>query len=196
MDPIYWSIILLTLGFGVVVLELFVPSAGVLGIVAAVLIVSAVIVAFFKSLVAGAVILFITVLSLPLLFALMVKVWPSTPIGKRVLIGTMTEDDVLPQSEEYTEYQKLIGQLGIAKSKMLPSGQIVVNDRKYDAVSDGFPIDAGQPVKIISVKGNRIFVQPFDGDLDDEGELPARDNDILSQPLEEFGLDSMDDPLE
>ena len=196
MDWIFISLILLGLGVGVIIMELFIPSAGVLGVIATILIVSGVVVAFFKSMIAGATVLALTVLSLPMLFALLIKVWPNTPIGRRVLIGNFKEQDVLPLSEAYTEYHKLVGQLGVAKTKMLPSGLIVVNDKKYDAVSDGFPIEAGQPIKIIAVKGNRIFVQPYEGDLEDAEDLPARDNDILSQPIEDLGLQSFDDPLE
>jgi membrane-bound serine protease (ClpP class) len=192
MEPIFWSLILIGLGFSVVILELFVPSAGVLGGLAAVLLISGIVLAFMSDLKTGALMLLITVLALPLLLALMVKVWPSTPIGRRILIGRMTEEEVLPQSQHFSEVRQLVGMLGVAKTKMLPSGMIVINGKKYDAVSDGFAIDPGQPIKVVDVKGNRILVQPYDGKVDD---LPVRDEDVLSQPIENLGLDSGDGPL-
>ena len=192
MDPIYWSIILLGIGFVVVFLELFIPSAGALGVLAAILLVSGIVVAFFHSIQAGTIVLLITVLALPLILALMVKVWPHTPIGRRIMIGQMTTKDVMPISEPYTEFKSLLGQLGIAKTKMLPSGIVLINDKKYDALSDGFAIEVGQPIKVTAIRGNRIIVQPFDGEIDNADDLPIRDPDMLAQPIEGLGLDELD----
>lgn len=189
MDPVYWSILLVVLGFVVIGLELFIPSAGVLGVMAATLLVSGVITAFLDSFYAGVMMLVVTVVGLSILIALMIKVWPSTPLGRRILSDRMTADQVLPQGEAYTSIRELVGQLGIAKTKMLPSGIIIVNDRKYDAVSDGFAIEAGQPVKVTKVQANRIYVQPYEGEVADADDLPPRDRDVLSQSLEDLGID-------
>lgn len=183
--------ILVALGFGVVVLELFVPSAGLLGVVAAIFLISGIVTGFFHSMQLGAILLLFTTLCLPLFFALLVKVWPNTPIGRRILIGKMNEEEVMPVREHYKR-DSLIGQKGIAKTKMLPSGMIKIGDRSYDAVSDGFAIEAGQPIKVVAIKMNVIMVQPFDP----KDEVPDfDDDDVLSQSIEELGIDPIDDPL-
>ncbi len=175
-----------------VILEHFIPSAGLLGLLAAVLIVSGITLAFVSDLKSGAVVLLFTVLALPALLAVMIKVWPSTPIGKRILLKNLKPEDVLPASQHA---QELVGQLGVARTKMLPSGIVVVNEQKLDAVSDGLPIDAGQPIKVIAIKGNHVYVEPYDGDVSDVSDMPVRDRDILSQPIDELGIDALDDPL-
>ncbi len=191
MDPLYWSLILVALGFAVVMLELFVPSAGLLGVLAAVLFIAGIITGFVHSLQLGAILLLITTLCLPLMFVVLIKIWPNTPIGKRVLIGRMSEEELMPVGDSYN-HESLIGQKGIAKTKMLPSGMIRVGDKNYDAVSDGFAIEEGQAVKIVSVKMNRILVQPYDP----ETEIGNFDeDDVLSQPIEDLGIDPIDDPL-
>lgn len=192
MDPITWTIILLSVGFLVVVLELFIPSAGMLGVLATILLVSGIIVAFFHSVYTGAIALLITVVSIPVLLAIMVNVWPHTPLGRRILLGKMDPNDVMPTNEQYTQYKHLIGQLGIAKTKMLPSGIVLINDRKYDALSDGFAIETGQPIKVSAVKGTRIIVQPYDGEMSNPKDLPVRDPDVLAQPIEGLGLEELD----
>ena len=126
----------------------------------------------------------------------MIKVWPSTPIGRRILIQPAdSPDDVLPHSQYLNEIHEAIGQLGFAKTKMLPSGTVMVNGIKFDALSDGLPIDEGEAIKVVAVKGNRILVERYDGELSASGDLPAADIDVLSQPIEELGLDALDDPL-
>ncbi len=193
MDPLYWSLILVAAGFFVIFLELFVPSAGVLGIVAGICLLSGVVVAFLHSIELGAVMLIGVMIMLPVAFSLMIKAWPHTPIGKRILIGPVASEDVIPQGEFYDEIQALEGRLGVVRTKMLPSGIIVIDGKKFDATSDGLPLDPGETIKVTSVKGNRIFVSKYEGEFADGDDLPASDADLLSKPLEELGLD--DDPL-
>ena len=194
MEPIFWALLLLAAGLLVVVVELFVPSAGVLGVIAGILIVSAIIVGFLDGLGSGALVLLLAVVALPMVLAFMVKIWPHTPLGKRILIGEIKPEDVLPNSSHYQKRNvELIGRIGVAKTKMLPSGIVIVDDEKYDAISQGFAIEAGDAIKIIDVREHRVYVEPYDGSVEDD--LPVRDDDILSQPIEEFGIDSLEDPL-
>jgi len=64
----------------------------------------------------------------------------------------------------------------------------VIDGQKYDAVSDGFAVEAGDRVKVVSIKENRIYVQPCDDDESSQ-EAPAVD-DATDQPIEKFDLDS------
>ena len=192
---IYWAFLLLAIGLFVVILELFLPSGGVLGVIAGILIVSSIVLGFMDGLKSGALVLLISVIALPALLGAMVKIWPHTPLGKLILLKDLKPEDVLPNRSHLQRRASLEGQLGVAKTKMLPSGIVVVNGEKYDAISDGFAIDIGDPIKVVSVRENRIHVQPYDASVDDASELPARDRDILAQPIEELGIESLDDPL-
>ena len=163
----YTALILLLAGLCIMALELFVPSAGVLGIVAGCMILASVVMAFMVDSFSGMIFLVVALMVIPMMLFLMIKVWPHTPIGKRLLTADETLTDVLPQGEYY-ERGDLAGKVGVAKSKMLPSGQVVIDGQKYDAVSDGFAIEPGDRIKVIAVKENRIHVQPYDDD-DDAG---------------------------
>ena len=193
MDPFYWSILLVIAGLVVIFLELFIPSAGFLGIVAGSCLLSGIILGFFDSVQTGLIELFALLLILPILFATMIKIWPHTPIGKRILIGPMTEQDVVPQGQYYDEIKSLVDQLGVVRTPMLPSGIVMINGKKYDAVSEGMPLEPGETIKVINVKGNRIVVAAFEGGPEQGSELPATDADILATPLEELGLDLQDE---
>jgi membrane-bound serine protease (ClpP class) len=192
----FWAIILIAVGLGLVFLELFIPSAGTIGIAAAILILLGIVLAFMVDLKTGAAVLLGVVLAVPALLAFMIKIWPNTPIGKLILLKNLTADDVLPNTSHYTQTRELLGQLGIAKTKMIPSGTVVINDRKVDAICTGFAIEPGQPVKVVSIKNNRVYVQPYDGEIDNLSDMPVRDRDILARPIEELGIESLDDPLE
>ena len=121
MEPLYLSIILICAGIAVVLGELFLPTAGILGVIAAICFVSGIVVGFNVSFATGMIMMIITLTMLPLLFVLMVKVWPHTPIGKRILIKRAdSPDDVLPKDGYLDELRGMVGQLRIAKTKMLP----------------------------------------------------------------------------
>jgi len=194
---IYWAFLLLAIGLFAVVLELFVPSAGSLGIVAGILIVTSVVLGFMESVSYGVIVLTAAVVTIPGLLALMVKVWPYTPLGKRILLKDLKPEDVLPNYIENKEQkERLEGQLGIAQTKMLPSGIVMVDGEKFDAVSEGFAVEKGDAIRVISVRGNHVYVEPYHGEGEVQEELPPRDLDILSQPIEELGIDPLDNPLE
>lgn len=192
MDPLYWSILLLAGGFLVIFLELFVPSAGVLGLIAGICLISGIIVGFIDSAQTGMLCLLVTLIMLPIMLSAMIRIWPHTPIGKRILIGPVTKEDVELQGEYYDEIKSLDGKLGVAKTKMLPSGIVIIDGKKFDAVSEGLPIEPGETVKVISAKGNRVVVAKYDGENSNFDELSESEN-LLNKPLEELGLDSIDD---
>ncbi len=192
MSPLVWSILLIVAGLIVIAVELFLPSAGLLGILAGSLIVAGIVAAFLSGVVAGTVVLVATSLSLPILIALAIKIWPSTPIGKRILIGVMTEEDVLPKEDLQQSLQALIGHRGIAKTKMLPSGIVWIEDRNYDAVSDGFAIEPGSAVEVIAIRTKRVVVRPVSAEELAQS-APIDSADLLARPIDQLGLEPMDE---
>ena len=130
----------------------------------------------------------LTAVALPTALVMAFRWWPKTPMGRRLLLDVPTSEDVLPDSPERRSVRQLVGKLGVAKTLMLPSGPVLVEGRTIDAISEGQPIEAGQQVRVIEVRGNRVLVRP----ADDE---PPPPDDVLSQPIESLGLDSLEDPL-
>ena len=185
MSSLSWSIILLVAALGVIGVEMFVPSAGLLAILSGTLLISAIIMAFMHSMFAGVLMLLAIGLLLPLLFIVFVNVWPTTPIGRRVLLKRLEEDDVRLKGKHYDDQHNLVGKTGIAKSKMIPSGQIVIDGRKYDAVSEGLPIEPGDHIKVVAIRMFKIFVRKIDPDETAVTSSSLEDDDILSQPIDD-----------
>lgn len=185
MDPLVWALMLIAVAVVVMVIELFLPSAGVLGFLAGGLVLASLFMAYRSSFLVGSIFLMAVLICLPILIYGLLQMWPHTPIGKRILLSEPDLDQILPPSMFSND---LVGQIGISKTKMLPSGTIVVNRQKLDAVSSGFPIDANQAVKITAVRANRIYVEPYENEATDLEHLPARDDEMLAQPFEDLGL--------
>jgi len=189
LDPLSWAILLMLIGCGLVVMEVFVPSGGILGFLSAVALVASVVMAFRRDSSTGLGFIVITMMAVPAVMALAFKYWPLTPMGKAFLGELPDEEEVKPHDAR----RGLVGRVGVAKSKMLPSGSISIDGRLVDAVSQGPAIDVGQPVVVVEVRANRVVVR-----LADAQEAQQRSDysrDVLSTPVEELGFDSVEDPL-
>ncbi|MBN1908192.1 MAG: hypothetical protein JW818_00500 [Pirellulales bacterium] len=188
----YWAIalIFLILGLGLALLEVFLPSGGLLGFLCIVSIVGAIYMGFLQSPAVGVSILAMAGLGLPAMVALAFKLLPNTPVGRRLLLNAPTEDDVLPDDERQRSLKDLVGHTGRAKSKMLPAGVIKIDGRTIDAVTEGMPAEPGQAVRVIEVRGNRVVVRPIE-----EGSVvpdPQAD-DVLARPIDAIGSDPFDE---
>ena len=53
----------------------------------------------------------------------------------------------------------LIGKEGVTKTPLRPSGTVIVEEERIDAVTEGGFIKAGEKVKIVKVEGSRIVVR-------------------------------------
>ena len=91
-------------------------------------------------------------------FYLWFKYFPKTKAGKRLLV----ESGAQAWRSYDPEYEQLLGQSGRAQTMLRPSGKVIINDRKYDVVTQGEVLDAGTLVKVVEVEGNRIVVEKLE----------------------------------
>ena len=190
MSELIWSLLLLLAGLGLLVLEAFVPSGGVIGVMCVLSIVASIIVAFMGGWQIGLLMLVLTMIIVPLVLAAGIKWWPRTPIGRLVVLEPPGGDqDVLPDDLVYQKLKTLIGRRGFAKTMMLPSGGVVIDGETFDAVGEGMAIEPGQPVRVVAVRTNRIVVRLEEG----PPAVTGGGGDPLSQPATTLGLSSLDD---
>jgi len=189
LDPLTWAILLMLLGCALVVVEVFLPSGGLLSFFAAVAIVASVIFAFRKDVSSGLLFILVTLVAVPTVVALAFKYWPKTPIGKAFLGELPGEEETKLDDPR----RQLVGRVGTAKSLMLPAGSVMIDGKLFDAISKGAPIDPGQAVVVVEVRANRVVVRP--ADPDEAKRQSVVDEDVLSKPVDELGLESLDEPL-
>jgi membrane-bound serine protease (ClpP class) len=189
LDPIVWSILLMLVGCVMLVLEIFIPSGGLLSVLSGAAFVGAIIIAFQRGPVTGLSFVLTTVIAVPLVIILAFHYWPKTRFGKEFLGELPTDAEVLPDDPR----RDYVGRVGVARSKMLPSGAVEIEGDMVDAITQGKAIEPGQYVVVTEVRANRVVVRPAK-----ENERPGRTvnpADVLSRPIEELGIESLDDPL-
>jgi len=208
MTALVWVLLLLVVGLAVMVLEVFLPSGGILGFLSLTAIVAAVATAFLEiGATAGLVVLAVATAVVPTVLALAFRWFPETPLGRRVLPPPPDPADVAPAAARRRELEKLLGRSGRAVSEMLPWGMVEIDGVRVEAVSDGGPIDSGAAVEAVGVQGRDLVVTSVRKERPPrEAAEPLRPDphappsglpaaaDRLSPTLETFDFDGLEPP--
>ena len=155
------AILLLGLGLAFVMAEVLFPSFGILSILATLSIVGAIVLAFQEDNETGLNFLVATAVLLPVTIMLGLKYFPKSPMGKHMVAsGLSFESAAATDARDLT----LVGAEGEAESDCRPAGVARIGGRRVDVVTRGQWIEAGQPVRVLEVQGNRVVVAPVKRD--------------------------------
>lgn len=152
-------ILLLGLGLGLIVAEVFFPSLGMLSLLAAVALIAAVASAFAIDTGLGVNFLIAVALSVPATIVVGLKLLPRSPIGKKMIAGGLSFEASAATDERDVA---LVGAEGVVESVLRPAGLARIEGRRVDVVSRGEMIPAGTPVRVLEVSGNRVVVTRAD----------------------------------
>jgi len=156
---IYWTFGLLALGLVLILVEVFIPSMGILGTLAAISIVSGGVLAYTSDpngIFVGYVIT--SIVFIPLMIFTGLKILPKTPIGRSIMLTGFSFNSAEAQATE-SGLEELVGMSGETYTYLRPAGIALINDRRLDVVTQGEMVDKGRPVRVIKVEGNRIVVE-------------------------------------
>jgi membrane-bound serine protease (ClpP class) len=154
---------LLALGLVFIILEVFFPSMGMLGTLAALSIIGGGVLAYVNdpgSLFLGYVVVTFVLVPVALLTAL--KLFPKTPIGKHFTLAGPTFNPKDAQAVE-ENLDELVGLEGETITPLHPTGIALINKRRVDVVTRGEMLEKEARIKVIKVEGNRIVVEESKG---------------------------------
>ncbi|MGP1308854.1 MAG: NfeD family protein [Phycisphaerales bacterium] len=159
---LWWAFGLLLAAAMILVLELFLPSGGILGVLSGALSIAAV-VCFWRVSPAWGMSSLVGLLVLaPLIFAFFVKVWPDTAMGRKMILAEDDQDAVrraLAETEERTKEDALVGLTGKAVTDLRPVGVVLLEGQRVEALAEGAWIESGQQVRVTHAEGTRIKVR-------------------------------------
>jgi len=150
--------LLIAAGLFLLLMEIFIPSWGLLSISGTACLVAGLVLAFRHGTATGILALCIVLVLLPTEIVIGVKLFPSTWMGRRIVLkgrertgrGERSTDDRL---------FGLVGKEGYTTSTCRPSGVAEIAGERVDVVAEGRMIDANRPVKVLRVEGNRVVVR-------------------------------------
>lgn len=145
----------LCIGFLLIAIEVFVPGA-ILGVLGAISLLIAVAFGFSAFGPQGGFLALVLLLIFGGFFlALWIKFFPRTPFGKTLSLQT----DGRSFRSAPPELAALQGHAGTAHTSLRPAGIALIDGRRTDVVAESGYIDAGSPVRVIRVEGNRVVVR-------------------------------------
>lgn len=171
------ALVLLIVGCGLIVAEIFLPSGGMISVMC--------VIAFLGSgwcayrawwetspaywwTYVGAVIVLI-----PTVIISLFRVLSNTSLGDRVLLAAPDPSEVTPYREEEAHLSQLIGKQGRTLTLLTPGGLVEVEGERLHCFSDGMVIEPQTPVEVVAVRGTRVMVRRVDPD--------ARPTDTLDE---------------
>ena len=146
------AIALLLLALVLVAVELFVPTHGMLAILAAIVAIASVALAARASTGLGLIFGVTIFLASPVVFYYAIKIYPQTRVGKRVMLdpGTASAVAAAGFSLEQAKLEALVGQQGVAMTLLRPAGSVEIDGRRIDAVSESDMIEADTRVEVMA----------------------------------------------
>jgi len=147
-------------------MEMFLPSAGILGALATGAIIGSLVLAFKEGEGIGLVFLGVTVIIVPVLLVLGLKIFPKTPIGRRIILPPVKES-VSARGQagvSMEDYRTLVGKSGRAVTPLRPSGIVEIEGERYSVVSEGELIEDNTEVVVVVIQGNSIVVERKTGE--------------------------------
>jgi membrane-bound ClpP family serine protease len=161
------ALLLIALGLLLLVAEVFIPSGGLLFVLAIVALVVGVTMVFFApeseggGLMGGLITIGILVIVIPIIVGVAFQFWPHTPIGKRFFLPTPQPDETVAALPDSQEQENLIGQIGQTVTPLRPSGVTLILGRRVDTKTEGMFVEIGQWVRVVDVRPGQVIVRPL-----------------------------------
>ena len=192
MDPGYIAFLLLAVGLAVLVVEVFVPSGGLLAALTLCCLLGSVYFAWkewwetntlaFWAYIGGVAFL------IPLTLGGSFFMLPRTEFGRRLLQEPPTREETASFTQERAALAAAVGRRGTTVTLHNPGGLVEVDGVRFHSEGRGMMLDPGEAVDILGVRGNRLLVRLADGPVPEalspppEGPAPTPGTPLEPQP--------------
>lgn len=216
MDPLFLAWLLYLAAVVLAMVDVFVPSGGLLLVLSLLAALAAILFGFRSSHWLGMLMLTVVIASVPTFVFVAIKVWPHTPLGRLIILKPpVAEVATATAIEQDSLLHALVGHVLLAEAPFLPSGQLRVGYQRFNALAESGFIEAGSHVRVLAVRQRNLIVRATADPLTDVASLAglstvrpssnvegqervgedhygASGGSLLDRPAEELGLDSLE----
>lgn len=155
ISKLLFAIALEILGVVVILAEFLLPSAGLLTLAAIAIFGYALFYVFTNiSYTAGILFIGLDIILIPLSVFIGIKILAKTPLA---LKKTLSSKDGAVSQEDTMQF--LVGKEGVVVTDCRPAGRALIENKRYDIVSEGNYIEKDTPIVVVAVNGNRVVVK-------------------------------------
>lgn len=191
MEASQIAILLLVLGLALLAAEIFIPSGGMITIMAVLCLGGSMWYAWNAWWVSSRTIWWIYVVALivllPTTVGVAVNILPRTAIGRKFLLEPPTLEEVTPYAAEQKRLEAMLGHFGKTATLMNPGGIVLIDGERVHCETEGMLLERGETVQVVAVKGNRLVVR-FASQEELLADRERRSDDTGEQPPLDFDL--------
>jgi membrane-bound ClpP family serine protease len=194
MSQAFWPAIFLAIGLLLIILEVFIPSGGFVGICSIGCLILCLWHAFQVSTFMGATFMLIELVALPVTASVAFSLWSRSPLGRKMFLAPPTEEELV-DPRQGRRLESLIGEVGRAVTPLRPCGHVEFSGHRVDALAEEGFVPENSQVKAIKVRSGQLVVRGlFDSSSqsvgqstrsDDEKALPIERNSVVINPSAE-----------
>lgn len=154
MDPLVLAALLFGIGVALIVAEMFLPGHGMIGVLGALAILGAVGVCFRVNQWLGLGVLVGVLLLSPLAVTIAVKIYPRTPLGRRMILPPIENPSAAAAVK--------LGQVGVALSELRPIGVCDFGEQRVEVLAEHGLVRPGTKVQVVAIINNRPTVRAIE----------------------------------
>jgi membrane-bound serine protease (ClpP class) len=140
------------------VIEVFVPSGGLISICSLACLIGGLMIFFRTSSTAGWIGIVVALVMIPSVLIITYRIFPKTRFGKSVTLAPpkRQKGDAVPDTQKL---QELIGATGTSITPLRPVGMVNFDGQKYECVAESGYIEKDKNVKVIEFKSTQLTVR-------------------------------------
>ncbi|MCD6394738.1 MAG: hypothetical protein J7M40_14695, partial [Planctomycetes bacterium] len=140
------------------VLEIFVPSFGLLTVFSLACVAAGIAIFFKFGPVTGWIGVFAAGAIVPIVWIIAYRIFPKTPFGKHVTLGKPNREkgDAIPDTKELEE---MMGKQGVVLTPLRPVGMCDFKGKRLECVAETGYIDKESKIRVIHVEGTQLTVR-------------------------------------
>lgn len=155
-----WAIILIGIAVLLFLVEVFIPSGGLIGIGSAICLVCGIVLFFQVDTTLGLISTIITLIALPFAIIFALQVWPHTPIGRALTLGNQDADEAFSQARTVkSKRMSLVGKTGRALTELRPVGECLIDGERYECIAGSTVIEVDADIQVVESDGMMLKVR-------------------------------------
>ncbi len=163
-DNLLWGIGLMAGAVMLFLLELFVPSGGVIGLTAFAIAIAGVVAFWMEGSAWGLASTISVIVLVPLAFNFALRIMPNTPFGRRLILGDEDDEEALAlraqaEADRHERERALIGAEGVALTDLRPVGSAKFDGQRLEVLAETGLIKAGTHLRVTRVEGTQVKVR-------------------------------------
>lgn len=148
-----WGVLLIALGLSLLLVEFFVPSAGIIALTSSICVVSGIVCIFYRDTTLGLAATVIVLVLVPFVIGWGLHMLPHTPLFRWLSLPNPPRNDADKETSE-----SLVGKEGVAIKDLHPIGPCTIDGKRHECLSRSGLIKAGSRIRVTSEDAFQIKV--------------------------------------